>query len=170
MQTLLKRIQIAIGAGVAFCMPTLGCDDSIVKSGASHDAGHEGGVTSDAGTYELTELGCSGPEYDGGYYGQCCVDALCYTPTGGGACMTAIDPLLYSTVPGFPPGSGSCACSPTGGDAVAGPFAPNPNNPDEPNGTCCYLVGSIGCTGRPLSVAGEQLIAVIVVRKDWILG
>lgn len=163
MQTLLKRVQLAIGAGAALCAP-IGCSDSV----SVNDAGRDASAT-DAGTYALDDLGCAGPVHDGGYYGQCCVEALCYSPNAG-ACMVATDPLLPSTLSGFPPGSGSCSCSELGMAAVAGPYAPNPNNPDEPDGTCCYLVGSIACTGRPLCVEGEQVVAAVVRRSDWTLG
>lgn len=168
MSTLLKRLQLAIGTGAALCAPTVACNDATVKSDAGRDASSDASTT-DAGTYELTQLGCSGPFYDGGYYGQCCVDALCYTPTAS-ACMAADDPLLRSTLVGFPPGSGSCSCAELGAEAVSGPYAPNPSNPDEPDGSCCYLVGSISCEGRPLCVEGEQVVAAVVVRNDWSIG
>jgi hypothetical protein len=39
-----------------------------------------------------------------------------------------------------------------------------------PEGTCCYLVGSIGCEGRPLVVAGAAIVAPVVPRDDWCLA
>lgn len=164
MSTLLKRIQLAIGTGAALCAPSTGCSDSVSKPDAGHDASD-----TDAGTYAISDLGCSGPVHDGGYYGQCCVEALCYTPSSG-ACMAANDPMIRSTLPGFPPGSGSCSCAEVGGEAVRGPFARNADNPNETDGSCCYLVGSISCEGRPLCIEGEQVVASIVTRNDWTLG
>ncbi len=164
MHTLLKRIQLAIGTGAALCASTTACSDSVSKTDAGHDASDN-----DAGAYALSELGCFGPVHDGGYYGQCCVEALCYTPNNGG-CMAANDPMIGSTLPGFPPGSGSCSCSEVGEAAVRGPFAPNPNDPSEVEGTCCYLVGSISCEGRPLCIEGMQVVAAAVVRDDWMLA
>jgi hypothetical protein len=36
-----------------------------------------------------------------------------------------------------------------------------------PEGTCCYLVGSIGCEGRPLLVDGAAIVAPLSRRGDW---
>jgi len=108
--------------------------------------------------YDLDKVGCSGPFLDGGYYGQCCVKARCQPKTGG-ECVEA-KTLLW-------PGSGTCGCSVVdGGSAVLGPYARNPNA-DDAEGECCYLIGSIGCVGRPLMVKGEAVIAEVVGRKDW---
>ena len=158
MSRLLKRIQVAIGAGAALCAPLAGCKDKPM-----HPQG------TDAGTYELDQLGCFGPVHDGGYFGQCCVDALCYTPTSG-ACLAQDDPTLAQQLVGFPPGSGSCGCATMTGPSVVGPYNTNPANPEESDGTCCYLVGSISCEGRPLCVDGHALTAAVVVRGDWLLG
>ena len=101
--------------------------------------------------------------------GQCCVEAHCYTPDDGSGCVA--EPPLQTTVRGLvplPPGSGSCSCSLADGTyAVAGPFAPNPDAEAPTDGECCYLVAKIGCTGRPLTVAGQLVIARLVARSDW---
>lgn len=102
---------------------------------------------------------CSGPIYgeDGGfgYHGQCCELALC-TQLDAGACPPAHQ--MVHKLPGYPPGSGSCECSP-----IHGPYAPHA----AAEGPCCYLVGSIGCDGRPLLVAGQPRVAPVVGRADW---
>jgi hypothetical protein len=50
---------------------------------------------------------------------------------------------------------------------LKGPYAPNPNGTLVTPGSCCYLVGSITCEGRPLSVADAAIVAPIVPRGDW---
>ena len=119
-------------------------------------------------TYALDQLGCFGPSYDGGYYGQCCFDAQCYTPANGVACATAAEIQSSRLIP-LPPGSGECGCgNQLGRDAIAGPFAPNTADATASVGSCCYVVGSISCTGRPLVVDGAQLLAPAVQRIDWL--
>ncbi len=49
---------------------------------------------------------------------------------------------------------------------VDGPYAALSPNDD---GTCCYLVGTIGCDGRPLLVEGAARVAPITRRRDWLL-
>jgi hypothetical protein len=198
MPTLLKRIHVAIGTGAALWLGGGGCYDAHQRAATDtpdarvdsidaavdamtrpHDASSDVAVIPDAtrdavavvdsGTYDTSRLGCSGPFYDEGYYGQCCVVALCYTPDNGRDCLAANDPNLVDTVPRFPPGSGDCTCSEAEPE-VTGPFARNPDHANEPPGSCCYLVGSIGCTGRPLCVHGEQVVASVVRRNDWILA
>lgn len=200
MPTLLKRIHVAIGAGAALWLGAGGCYDAHQRLVASApdarvdsidaatdamagprdassdataipDATRDAVAVVDSGTYDVSRLGCSGPFYDDGYYGQCCVVALCYTPANGGDCLNAHDPTLEWVVPRFPPGSGGCTCiAESTGTDVDGPFARNPDYADATPGTCCYLVGSIGCTGRPLSVSGEHVVAPVVARNDWLLG
>ncbi|HTU60487.1 MAG TPA: hypothetical protein VMF89_18680 [Polyangiales bacterium] len=116
--------------------------------------------------YALNKLGCFGPVHDSGYYGQCCVSALCYTPESGAACAPKDE--VSRLLPGYPPGSGACGCStdPVTGSASDGPYARNAAD-DAGLGECCYLVGSITCTGRPLVIAGEVVIAAVVVRSGW---
>jgi hypothetical protein len=109
---------------------------------------------------------CSGPEQDGGYYGQCCVSPHCYTPTSG-ACAPADE--VSSLLPEFPPGSGSCSCIPEVGEglAVVGPYRGRPEVTPVSTGECCYLVGSISCEGRPLLIAGVPRVAGLRKRADW---
>lgn len=100
--------------------------------------------------------GCGGTSHEGGYWGQCCELVGCVDPDGG-----VCPPLdqARNVIPGYPPGSGSCACA-----EPQGPFAPRA--PDT-QGACCYLYSSIGCDGRPLLVAGAARRATLVQRSDW---
>jgi len=129
--------------------------------------------------YSLDQVGCFGPTHDGGYYGQCCFKASCYTPTAGESCASTEAILANANAPigqrkgpgiGLPPGSGSCGCSLPDEDrpALAGPFASNPAHTPEQAGSCCYVLGAISCTGRPLVVDGTQLIASVIERSDWL--
>ena len=113
--------------------------------------------------YPVDGLGCSGPSSGGGFgfHGQCCTDALCYAPTDGKECVAADDAPEKL---GRWWGSGSCLC----GGRIQGPFAANPAHaPSEP-GTCCYVIGSIGCDGRPLLVDGTPIVSELRRRSDWI--
>ena len=49
-----------------------------------------------------------------------------------------------------------------------GPFADNPAHVPTQPGTCCYVVSSIGCDGRPLLVEGVRRISALTRRCDWI--
>jgi hypothetical protein len=127
--------------------------------------------------YPLAQLGCFGPIYDGYSPGaQCCFEAQCYAPGAGEACATPDEAVLRNRIQ-LPPGSGSCSCSVPSErlEYLSGPFAPNPADGAEraasaSAGSCCYLVGAIGCTGRPLCVDGVQLVADAVARVDWLPG
>jgi hypothetical protein len=129
-------------------------------------------------TYALAQLGCFGPSHDDGYYGQCCFEAHCYAPEAGAACLAAADRAGLHSKIHLPLGSGSCGCSVQGDHPeIAGPFASNPADHSTADaggssrsGGCCYVVGSISCTGRPFCVDGTQLLAEVVARADWLLG
>ncbi len=114
-------------------------------------------------------LGCYGPIHDGGYYGQCCFTQRCHDPAEGEEC----DELGLQV---RPPGSGTCGCSVEERAALTGPFAPSPTvfpSAEEETyaptseGSCCYVVGSISCVGRPFVVSGAQRVAGPVWRSDW---
>jgi hypothetical protein len=113
----------------------------------------EGGPADQSGNLlEPTPNGaCYGPIYnDGfGYHGQCCDDVYCTAPIDG-VCASPADAALT----GLPPGSGSCECG-----ERKGPFANADPNAVE---SCCYLVGSIGCDGRPLMINGAPRLAEVV--------
>lgn len=116
------------------------------------DAPAEGGLP----TVPYPEtLECRGPTYDGGYWGRCCDRALCREPENG----TCPPPERAYEIPGFPPGSGSCECEP-----ARGPFAPRSPATEA---ACCYLVGSIGCEGRPLRVRGRPRRAHLGGAVAW---
>lgn len=136
-------------------------------------SGGMGGHTGDATNlvpYPLADYPvCSGRDYpsDGGspYSGQCCVEPHCFTPETG-ECPPPNE-TTDSMLPGLPPGSGSCGCTPQGAEAVQGPFAPRDDEDLGESGSCCYLVASIGCVGRPLLVAGRARAATGRFRSDW---
>jgi hypothetical protein len=155
---------------------SVGGASSVAGSGATGgieapggSAGSNGSNAGSGGTpalepYALDDLGCLGPTLDGGYDGQCCVSALCYTPAEG-ACLAASE---RPPIP-LPLGSGTCSCPVGEGSnlTVRGPYAPNPGGSPSQDGTCCYLVGSIGCEGRPFVVAGAAIVAPLARRGDW---
>ncbi|HKO52918.1 MAG TPA: hypothetical protein VJV79_34655 [Polyangiaceae bacterium] len=123
-----------------------------------------GGDSSQAlSPYPVGSLGCSGPFYDSGFHGQCCGQALCYTPNAGSECVPPTEAPEKLDV-GY--GSGSCLC----GDEIQGPFAANPAHEPEKPGTCCYVISSIGCDGRPLLVDGAPVVSALTQRGDWILA
>ena len=107
--------------------------------------------------YPLGSLGCSGPSYGGGlgFHGQCCTAVSCYTPPNGSDCVLAKDAPLPL---------GKCLC----GAGVQGPFAANPADQPVKTGTCCYVISSIGCDGRPLLVDGAPIVSPLTRRSDWI--
>lgn len=104
-------------------------------------------------------LGCSG-EAEPGFHGRCCTQVHCYAPTSE-TCVEA-SALSSSVAPGITPrlpiGSGTCRCGQT-----QGPFA----QPDGGVTECCYVVGTMGCSGRPLRDRGDSVVASVVVRSDW---
>jgi hypothetical protein len=193
MQSMLEELCAATIAGASLALLSLGCASEVrvekteslseggrrpaTSAAGSGSGGATSGATSSATSgatssassgglspYSLADLGCFGPKYhdDFGYHGQCCVSALCYTPDTGG-CAPAAD--AAGLVPGFPPGSGECDCS-----GPEGPYAPNPDDTPPYEGTCCYLVGSIGCDGRALLIEGLARRAGVVRRRDWLRG
>ena len=94
--------------------------------------------------------------------------ATCYTPDPGVACALDLNTTELHRL--LPPGSGTCGCG-LGSDRapnVAGPFAPNPaDDSARSEGSCCYVIGRIGCTGRPLIVQGALQLAPLTERADW---
>jgi hypothetical protein len=145
---------IAQGAALASMTSIVGCSDD-----------HPGNTN--LVPYALNGVGCWGASHDGGYYGQCCADAHCYTPSDGSSCRPADN--VRDLLSEFPPGSGECNCNlaEDASTGVAGPFAPNSAHTPRTAGQCCYLVGSISCTGRPLMVDGQPLLAELSTRSDW---
>jgi hypothetical protein len=138
--------------------------------GAQSDAAGTGGAPATGGApQQLPPL----VSVDGGYphctgmatmlSGPCCVRVNCIEPPDGGrtcpasAALTARD-LGYSGL-----GSGSCGCAP-----IVGPYSPaSTRQYSETDGPCCYTIGIMGCTGRPLFVAGKPRLAPLVRGAGW---
>ncbi len=164
------RIEQALGSGAALALLTLpacgantSTDGTTGASGAS-SAGAAGDSSPQLAPYPVSRLGCSCPVHDAGYYGQCCAEALCYTPESGSHCVA---PDAAPEKLGKSYGSGKCLCDP---DAIQGPFATNPAHEPEQAVTCCYVLTSIACDGRPLLVDGAPLVSGLTQRRDWGLG
>ncbi len=103
----------------------------------------------------LPELTCEGmiyPPDNFGYHGQCCYEVHCATAINS-VCATPSEAALTN----LPPGSGECECG-----TRSGPFA---TNDPMVEGECCYLVGSIGCDGRPLMLDGSPRVASLLQKK-----
>ncbi|WP_437503745.1 hypothetical protein [Sorangium sp. So ce1099] len=99
---------------------------------------------------------CVGPVHHDGYEGQCCYEVHCAAPVDG-ACPAAAEAAPH--LDDLPPGSGSCLCDGDGeggAESIQGPYA---NRAASDPASCCYLVGHIGCEGRPLLVRGEPRLA-----------
>jgi hypothetical protein len=156
-------LAIARGAALAAltCATSCGGKSERVTGGGT---GGSSTVVGGLSPYPLEEIGCFGQDYGGGYVGQCCIAAQCYTPEVGGCLPADAPPPIW-----LPPGTGECGCTHERVEdyGIAGPYAPNPNDTPASEGTCCYLVGSIGCEGRPFVVAGAAMVAPLVFRDDW---
>lgn len=106
-------------------------------------------------------LQCTGDAgFTGPFYGSCCTAVHCYPPTSERcAAPNAIGPHTgQAFTPALPPGSGTCMCGQT-----QGPYAQADGGDTE----CCYVVGKIGCDGRPLREGEVEVVARVVVRSDW---
>lgn len=109
-----------------------------------------------SGSIQCTgDAGTAGP-----FFGACCTNVHCYPPTDETcAAPNAIGPhTTMQFEPRLPPGSGTCMCGQT-----QGPFA----QPDGGQTQCCYVVGTIGCVGRPLRDDETAVVASVVSRSDW---
>jgi hypothetical protein len=170
----LAAVGFAASCGSNSLTPSSSIDLGEAATNQSSEAGAGGALTSivDGGAepspltpYPESATGCSGKSYDAGYDGQCCVSAHCYDPDGA-SCLSADAPELRERIT-LPIGSGTCGCVAVDNHAVSGPYAPNPDVPPSSPGTCCYLVGSITCTGRPLVLDGMLVLAPVIARGDW---
>ncbi|HYP97348.1 MAG TPA: hypothetical protein VER96_01655 [Polyangiaceae bacterium] len=167
------RLEQALGSGAAMALlsiPACGGSAAVDRTTNSATAGQAGLDAGAAGNgnqltpYPTTGLGCSGPVHDGGFYGQCCAEALCYTPADGSECAAPNDaPAKLGTFYG----SGSCLCGEA--PAIRGPFAANPTDEPKQPGSCCYVISSITCEGRPLLVDGTPIVCSLVERSDWLV-
>lgn len=164
-----EELQRAIARGftLAAVSLTMSCESHVLPR---RDAGEDGGSQvaqsprdADGGALSQLPTGslfCMGDAGDTGpYYGSCCTNVHCYQPTDGTCAATVAPHDGVPLEPSLPPGSGTCLC----GAAIAGPFAQTDGGTTE----CCYVAGSIGCTGRPLRDRNEAIIAAVVVRSDW---
>ena len=182
------RLENALGSGAALALLAFpACGGSSATDGAaagasgasagasSASAGASGEVAGAAGVIGIEDAGagssalepypadalvCIGPEHDGGLFGRCCANALCYTPDTGSDCVAAkAAPAKLNEFYG----SGQCLC----GD-IQGPYASNPTHAPSKAGTCCYVVSSIACEGRPLLVDDVAVVSELARRCDWI--
>jgi len=160
------RLEQALGSGAALALLSVpACGGSATNTEpTAGPSGTAGSSAQQLTPYPVSGLGCSGEVHDGGYYGQCCADALCYTPEDGKACVAA-DSAPEKLGKFY--GSGACLC---GAESLRGPFAPNPAHEPRKAGTCCYVISSITCDGRPLLVEGAPLVSALTQRRDWILA
>ena len=103
-------------------------------------------------------LGC-GDAPDTAWGGPCCVAAYCYTPGGVSECpATPSDAQMEAWgLAGL--GSGTCQCT-----SLEGPFN---NEGTDQTGACCYTMGTQGCEGRPMLVAGIARLAPLVPGSAW---
>lgn len=144
----LKRA-IARGFTLAAVSGALACGTPGVRNA-------DGGVLAQAPSDSFMCSGDAG--FTGPFFGSCCTNLHCY-PATSASCDTTVMPAGGPTFsPPLPPGSGTCMCGET-----KGPFAA----PDGGANECCYVVGSIGCTGRPLREGESAVVAAVVLRHDW---
>src|SRR5262245_28251030 len=115
-ESMLLKLRQAITQGAALASLTVvtGCAESESKPGDVPRGQAGGDAPADATTqamadaslpttpYPLDRLGCWGENHDGGYHGQCCVSARCYTPAAGTGCAAEVPPVE------LPGGSGVC--------------------------------------------------------------
>ncbi|MEP7051970.1 MAG: hypothetical protein ABJB12_16515 [Pseudomonadota bacterium] len=127
---------------------SLGGDGSAVGGGPAGGSGGEV-LLSELPALPADAVQCTGPDYDGGYHGQCCGEVKCLPPQSG-KCASAETAELGSY------GSGACLC----GDGKTGPYARG--------SACCYVVHSIGCEGRPLLVEGDAVVSPLGLKSDWL--
>ncbi len=154
----LKRA-IARGFTLAAVSGALACGTPTVTPDSGGSPGVHNADGSALAQAPDDSFACTGDAGDmGPYYGACCTKLHCYTTTEA-TCDSAAMPFGQRAFnPSLPPGSGTCTCGET-----KGPFAA----PDSGTDQCCYVVGSIGCTGRPLREGEAALVAAVVLRADW---
>lgn len=177
MRVFLLRILVASQWGASLALAS-GCSTQIDSGTSTNSSGGQTGGGADPGTTSsggqtgggtgatspdasaplppYPEPTCNGPEHDGGYYGRCCEEVHCAAPSDGACPSDADQDALSSWLSGrvdLPPGSGTCVC----GD-IRGPYASR--TPGDPK-SCCYLVGSISCEGRPLVIHGAPRLAAL---------
>jgi len=95
--------------------------------------------------------------------GPCCVRVHCIEPLDAGRDCPAATALTEHDLGYTTLGSGSCNCTP-----IAGPDSPaSARQYSATDGPCCYTIGIMSCTGRPLLVAGRPRLAPLVRGAGW---
>jgi hypothetical protein len=170
MRSFLDQLRDALlqGAALAYAGINVGCEHTPEPPKSQPDAALETDAAQTLVPYAIDRIDCYGEDHGNGtfgYHGRCCATARCYTPSDGAACASR----ARGVVSGLPTGSGSCDCAMTAGlsETDQGPYAPNPEHTPASEGSCCYLVAAIKCDGRPLIVDSAAVLAVLVVRDDW---
>lgn len=175
MPTLLRRIQIGIGAGTALAMSSAGCSSSIQRTDASVDASSSDTGLADTGLADtgLADTGLDDAAVDSGGGLQPYPLALgCRVAEDGSDCCRAVqclagpDNCVAPELRVNPPPAWAQSCG------VTGPFAPNPDDPNMPfrPERCCYVVGFVVVEGRPVFLEERSLVAPVVTRSDWAVG
>jgi hypothetical protein len=163
------RGSIAAGAALAALGFAAGCGVPTEPSVDAPGGGGDSTLRSALEPVPSEAIGCFGPLSDQpmSWGPQCCFEASCYRPRDGASCMAADDPELGTAIE-LPPGSGSCGCQvlEEGRPAVSGPYATNAAATADGD-SCCYVVGSVGCAGRPFVVSGDGRLAPLATRSDW---
>lgn len=169
MDRLLERVLcgVAWGGALAGCVadpePRRDPDEDAAPAedaiGEMAEAGRPG---PDRGEVGVSEPSARCEDDDG------CLERFCFVPTGPG-CVRA-DPEDSTTsdavCESYP--SNRTGCPAVGADCLSGPHFDVQTSPPD---ACCYEYrseGLCGVEGRPLIVAGEQRVAAVVARRDWI--
>jgi hypothetical protein len=102
-------------------------------------------------------------------FGPCCLRVFCIDPPAGQAACKPANAVTSQEI-GYPSlGSGTCMCSVPGRAAgFSGPYSPeSAQQYSNSQGACCYLIGLHWCTGRPLIIDGQALLAELVSSTGW---
>lgn len=134
---LLRRLLLVVSSATALSVPAGGCGDGDASSPTASTV-PKGTAETPSGYPVCTTAGSS----------TCCINVLCDLPAADGTCPAANE-------------RGSTPVCPCG--EPSGPYAPGEAQADDSAAgrTCCYLVGSVACEGRPLLVAGVPVVAVL---------
>lgn len=170
---LVRAASPSVFVAAAACGGTTNATNSQPVEGTG--GAHADGSPSTGGSPNARE---AGPEpavlamVDGGYphctgmtttfTGPCCVSVHCIQPPEGGVVCPAASAVTEHDLGYASLGSGQCGCAP-----IAGPYTSSARQYSTTDGPCCYTIGVMGCTGRPLLVAGRPRLAPLVRRRGW---